>query len=203
MAKMTWADRAQEEFKACGLHGWHDLEYVFFRAEIFFIDRDFKSGRDWYNRGVVELERRMGLLRGEDVRGPEVSEALMLNEIYGIALVGSVDDLRFFAAPSDLKVDNVTVTKNKKSGPVVSLELPGIPRRRGRPVTGQALSVAERQKRYREKQSKLNEEKVVSASESFRSETDAELLYWLSTSGPVLQEKAWIELGRRKGWKLP
>lgn len=37
----------------------------------------------------------------------------------------------------------------KKSVPVVSLPLPGIPAKRVRPVTGKAMSDAERARRYR------------------------------------------------------
>ncbi|WP_416242521.1 hypothetical protein ACLSSQ_09165 [Azospira sp. APE16] len=36
----------------------------------------------------------------------------------------------------------------------LTLELPGIPRRPGRPPTGKALSGAERQRRYRARQKK-------------------------------------------------
>ena len=99
----------------------------------------------------------------------------------------------------------VTVTKIKKPAkfqPVESLPLPGIPRKRGRPSTGKALSVAERQRRSREKKHKLEQTRLESAARSFENETDEELYSWIATSGPTLQEKAWIEIGRRKGWKL-
>lgn len=94
-------------------------------------------------------------------------------------------------------IKTVTVTKNKP------LALPGMPRKRGRPVTGKALSNAERQRKHREKQAKIEQFRLEGATRSFQDETDAELLQWLLSSGPVLQEKAWLELGRRKGWKLP
>lgn len=89
-----------------------------------------------------------------------------------------------------------------KTQPVETLPLPGIPRKRGRPSTGKALSVAERQRRSREKHKVLDQHRLEAAAQSFENETDEELYSWLATSGPTLQEKAWIEIGRRKGWKL-
>ncbi len=86
---------------------------------------------------------------------------------------------------------------------VESLPLPGIPMKRGRPPTGKALTDAERQQRYRARQQTKLTEKIRSSAGSFEGDTDEELLKWLVTAGPKLQEKAWIELGRRKGWKLP
>ena len=86
---------------------------------------------------------------------------------------------------------------------VVTLPLPDVSKSRGRPRTGKAQSNAERQRKHREKQAFLHQSRLESASQSFASESDAELLEWLVTAGASLQEKAWLELGRRKCWKLP
>jgi hypothetical protein len=104
------------------------------------------------------------------------------------------------------KANSVTVTKKNKpskSIPVETLPLLGVPRRRGRPSTGKALSSAERQRRFRESRRIEARNKAQSALVSFHGEDDNELLQWLVSAGPALQEKAWIELGRRKGWKMP
>ena len=188
MAKKTWADRAQDEFKLCGSHGWHDLENVFRTAERYYHARDLKRGHIWYNRGVVEVERRLSLSRGEAVRTLSMNEVLSVFDCYG------------FYPQSVQESDSVTVTKNPKPGPVVTLPLPGIPRRPGRPVTGKALSVAERQARHRQKAREEADKKLSSVVASFDGESDSEVLNWLATGGPKLQEKAWMELGRRKGW---
>ena len=90
----------------------------------------------------------------------------------------------------------------KKPAQVIPFELPGIPKKRGRPNTGKALSNADRQKNFRERRAKQEKMRIDSAAESFSSESETELLEWLVKSGPALQEKAWLELGRRKGWKL-
>ncbi|MBS4068165.1 MAG: hypothetical protein KGZ62_06160 [Sulfurimonas sp.] len=113
------------------------------------------------------------------------------------AKVEIAESLQVIDNASDLK------THKAKLAAVVTMDLPGIPRKRGRPRTGKALSNAERQRIHREKPAKVLQARLEAASESFSSETEADLLEWLVKAGPKLQEKAWLELGRRKGWKLP
>jgi len=93
--------------------------------------------------------------------------------------------------------------KPKAKHEVISLPLSGIPKRRGRPRSANPLSNSERQRNFREKRAQELKAKLESASQSFAEETEEGLLEWLVKAGPKLQEKAWLELGRRKGWKLP
>lgn len=85
----------------------------------------------------------------------------------------------------------------------VTLPLPGVSLRPGRPATGKALTNAQRQKIYRERHKLISVQVVEQVIESFEGETNAQVLEWLATGGPKLREKAWIELGRRNGFKFP
>lgn len=91
----------------------------------------------------------------------------------------------------------------RDSNDKLTMQLLEMPKLRGRPVSGKAKSTAERQRIFRERKAQREKYAIEAAAISFANETDAELLTWLATSGPVLQEKAWLELGRRRGWKLP
>lgn len=130
-------------------------------------------------------------------------DAYLIHEEFGINVIRPA----FCKSSPEVTETPIPVTKtprkSKAKPEVISLPLPGIPRRRGRPVSANPLSNAERQRKHREKRAQELKAKLESASESFASETEADLLKWLVEAGPKLQEKAWLELGRRKGWKLP
>lgn len=56
----------------------------------------------------------------------------------------------------------------KQAQPAASLPLPGVPSRMGRPRTGKAMTAAQRQKRYRDRQKALRLALAVTLSPSER-----------------------------------
>ena len=191
----TLAGRCEVEKTGCDELGFKDLWYVFNNAVDRFNNKEYKAGRRLFDVAVFEYQRRLDLRLGRVPASVHVGTQSLLEEL-GVKVEG--------IEPLYNKAVTVTkTTKPAKSQPVVTLPLPGVPKKRGRPPTGKALSLAERQANFRAKQKKLEQYRLEAAAQSFEKETDEELYSWLATSGPVLQEKAWIELGRRKGWKMP
>ncbi len=86
---------------------------------------------------------------------------------------------------------------------ISSLPLPGIPAKRGRPPVANPKSNSARQAAFRERKKAKVAKVLTEVVESFEGETDTQVLEWLATGGPKLKEKAWVELGRRNGYKFP
>ena len=81
-----------------------------------------------------------------------------------------------------------------------NLQLPGIPKKMGRPFTGKALSNAQRQAVHRVKVAQERAAAIENTKAAHSSTTDAELLALMSKAGPVVLKSLWVELGRRRGW---
>ncbi len=81
-----------------------------------------------------------------------------------------------------------------------NLQLNGVPKKAGRPFTGNAKTNAQRQADHR---AKLERERLASmevTKMAHSSTSDDELKTLMVTAGPVVLHSLWIELGRRKGW---
>lgn len=86
-----------------------------------------------------------------------------------------------------------------------TLELPGldVPKRRGRPASGNAKTAAERMAAKRERDRALA--RVAHRHERRRSDPDliAAIAVRLEAGDDEGALWAWLELGQRKGWKTP
>lgn len=83
-----------------------------------------------------------------------------------------------------------------------NLELAGIPKRRGRPATGQAKSNAERQANFRAKREEYKRLMLESTAEICAKKTLEKLCREILTAPEESQKMAWAEIGRRKGWLI-
>lgn len=79
--------------------------------------------------------------------------------------------------------------------------LPGIPRRPGRPATGNAKSNAERQAAYRQRHGAARQSVASSAADIFHKHSMPDLLGALTNAdNPEWAQLVWVEIGRRMGW---
>ncbi len=81
-------------------------------------------------------------------------------------------------------------------------QLEGIPKKRGRPRTGNAKSNAERQAEFRTRQSQEREAALDAVAGAYAETSTEDVRQMIATGGPVTMESAWRELGRRMGWLL-
>lgn len=82
-----------------------------------------------------------------------------------------------------------------------NMELPGIPKRRGRPATGKARSSAERQAAFRAKRDAERRHIASSAADSFTQWDMRDLAKALTdTDNAEFAQLVWVEIGRRSGW---
>jgi hypothetical protein len=81
-----------------------------------------------------------------------------------------------------------------------NMQLPGIPKKMGRPVTGNAKSNAERQAEHRTKLAREKAAVIENTALAHSSTSDSELLLLFPEAGPVVLQSIWCELGRRRGW---
>lgn len=81
-----------------------------------------------------------------------------------------------------------------------NMQLPGIPKKMGRPFTGKAKSSAERQAEFRKRQQEAREAALGAVAGAYSNTSTEEVRQMIATGGPVTMESAWKELGRRMGW---
>lgn len=82
-----------------------------------------------------------------------------------------------------------------------NMELPGIPRKPGRPSTGKALTVAQRVARHRARKAQALHTSLKALQSCFQELDDNTLAQQIgSTTSDEYRYNCWIELGRRKGW---
>lgn len=86
---------------------------------------------------------------------------------------------------------------------IESLPLPGIaepPKKRGRPKTGIALTPAQKQAAYRDREAKRKQEEAADVARAFSSDSDQKVAEWIVKGGPKISKSAWLEFGKRNGW---
>lgn len=81
-----------------------------------------------------------------------------------------------------------------------NLQLPGVPKKMGRPFTGKALTNAQRQAVHRAKVAKERQAAIENTAGAHSSTSDDELLKLFPKAGSVVLHSIWLELGRRRGW---
>lgn len=81
-----------------------------------------------------------------------------------------------------------------------TMPLPGVPKKPGRPYTGNAMTNAQRQAQHRVKLARERAAEIDNIQGAHSSTSDKELQQLIATAGPVLLRSLWIEMGRRKGW---
>lgn len=79
-------------------------------------------------------------------------------------------------------------------------ELPGIPAKLGRPVTGKAKSAAERMRAYRKRVAASQREAVRMSASIFQTYDLPQLSDFLTGNDAELAYNAWVEIGRRNGF---
>lgn len=86
----------------------------------------------------------------------------------------------------------------KSKADLHTLELPGLPKPRGRPRTGKAVPTKERVRAYRSRKAAEH----ARLAEHFKDFNDVTLArYIILLDDDTMSRECWVELGRRFGWR--